>query len=88
MNDRGLNLTPTEMLKGYLLSRLDKDDHKVEMNDLWKKRIDKLKDIHKDEDLEFFKAWLRAKYAESIRPGRKGRRTKTLKKSEPGSIAG
>jgi len=72
MNDRGLNLTPTEMLKGYLLSKISDKDKKQEINDLWKKRILKINEIGRDEDLEFFKIWLRAKYAETIRPGRKG----------------
>ena len=63
MNDRGLNLTATEMLKGYLLSNLDSDENKRELNGLWKKKIANLKDIGKEEDMEFFKAWLRAKYA-------------------------
>lgn len=72
MNDRGLNLTPTEMLKGYLLSNLSDDAQKQKLDAFWRKKIAELRAISKDEDLEFFKAWLRAKYAESIRPGRKG----------------
>lgn len=72
MNDRGLNLTPTEMLKGYLLSNLSDDAQKQELDAFWRKKIAELRAISKDEDLEFFKAWLRAKYAESIRLGRKG----------------
>jgi len=72
MNDRGLNLTSTEILKGYLLSKLDSDDKKIELNELWKKRITELREISKEEDLEFFKSWLRAKYAKTIRPGKKG----------------
>ena len=75
MNDRGLNLTPTEMLKGYLLSKIKNPDRRNEVNELWKKQINELHELHeyeKDEDLEFFKAWLRAKYAKSIRPGKKG----------------
>lgn len=40
----------------------------------------KLKNIDKDEDLEFFKAWLRAKYAESIRPGRRGAENEDFEK--------
>ncbi|MFW6149638.1 MAG: DUF262 domain-containing protein [Atribacterota bacterium] len=71
MNDRGLNLTPTEMLKGYLLSKIV-DHRKPELNQLWKKRISELHEYDKLEDLEFFRAWLRAKYADTIRPGRKG----------------
>lgn len=72
MNDRGLNLTPTEMLKGYILSNLADVESKKQVNELWKNMIEKLRKISKEEDLEFFKAWLRAKYAESIRPGSKG----------------
>ncbi|NOZ83995.1 MAG: DUF262 domain-containing protein [Epsilonproteobacteria bacterium] len=71
MNDRGLNLTPTEMLKGYLLSKVS-NELKTELNDLWKKKIGKLHEYDKFEDLEFFRAWLRAKYADTIRPGKKG----------------
>ena len=69
MNDRGLNLTSTEMLKGYLLSNIDTEKRKIEANNLWKAQIVKIKEIKKEEDLEFFKSWLRGKHAESIRPG-------------------
>ncbi len=72
MNDRGLNLTSTEMLKGYILSNVKDNEQKHKLNEFWKDEILSLKKISKEEDLEFFKAWLRAKYAESIRPGRKG----------------
>lgn len=71
MNDRGLNLTPTEMLKGYLLSKVP-NDQKITLNNLWKKNIGQLHEFDKLEDLEFFRAWLRGKYAESIRPGKAG----------------
>jgi uncharacterized protein with ParB-like and HNH nuclease domain len=71
MNDRGLNLTPTEMLKGYLLSKVT-NNLKPELNQLWKKRIGELHEYNRSEDLEFFKSWLRAKYADTIRPGKKG----------------
>jgi len=72
MNDRGLNLTSTEMLKGFILSNLDTIEQKEELNEIWKKNIQDLGKIHQGEDLEFFKAFLRAKYAETIRPGKKG----------------
>ena len=80
MNDRGLNLTPTEMLKGYLLSNLDSDENKIKLNELWKKRITELREIHKEEDMEFFKAWLRAKYADTIRQGKKGSENEDFEK--------
>jgi uncharacterized protein with ParB-like and HNH nuclease domain len=72
MNDRGLNLTSTEMLKGYILSNVRDMAQKHKINEIWKDKVLSLKNIAKEEDLEFFKAWLRAKYAESIRPGKKG----------------
>ncbi len=72
MNDRGLNLTPTEMLKGYIISNLRSEEDKRKVNDVWRNIVFELKKIDKDEDMEFFKAWLRAKYAETIRSGKKG----------------
>lgn len=72
MNDRGLNLTPSEMLKGYLLSKIKDTKTKNKSNLFWKKRISELHEWSSSEDLEFFKAWLRAKYADTIRPGKKG----------------
>lgn len=72
MNDRGLNLTPSEMLKGYLLQFIKDEGKKVELNEVWKNEINELDGIAKDENLKFFMAWLRAKYAESIRPGKIG----------------
>lgn len=72
MNDRGLNLTSTEMLKGFILSNLKDVEQKYKINELWKDKILNLNKISKGEDLEFFKAWLRAKYAETIRQGKEG----------------
>ena len=72
MNDRGLNLTPSEMLKGYLLSKVKDIKKKTELNNEWKKKISEMHEYNQLEDLEFFRAWLRAKYADTIRPGKKG----------------
>ena len=72
MNDRGLSLTSTEMLKGYVLSRIRDREKRNEINDLWKNQIKKLNDFEKNLDQSFFLAWFRAKYAESIRPGKAG----------------
>ena len=72
MNDRGLNLTSTEMLKGYLLSEIANDDIRRELNDLWKSKIELLKkvdDTGKGDEI-FIKAWLRAQYAVTIRENR------------------
>lgn len=72
MNDRGLKLNPTEMLKGYLLANIDSDSKKSQANEIWKKRVQELINIHKDEESDFFKNWLRAKYAKTVRAGNKG----------------
>ena len=42
MNDRGLNLTPTEMLKGYVLSKITDKKQRNEINELWKNEIQKI----------------------------------------------
>lgn len=75
-NDRGLSLTATEMLKGYLLANITHSDEKTQANELWKKRILKLKDEGKDTDADFFKAWLRSQYSEDIRERKRGAKPK------------
>lgn len=76
MNDRGLNLTPTEMLKGYLLSEISDDSEREKCNSIWKKKIAELKEIDKAEDESFIKNWLRAQYAETIRETKAGAENK------------
>lgn len=72
MNDRGLKLTQAELLKSYLLSNV-KDEVKIkELDSGWKKKIAILKSYSSEEEELFFKAWLRAKYAISIRSTEKG----------------
>ena len=78
MNDRGLSLTPTEMLKGYLLSEITDNAKRNSANELWKDTILKLKNIGKDDDSGFLQNWLRAHYAQSIRD------TKTVDKRRLG----
>jgi len=72
MNDRGLSLTPTEMLKGFLLSEIKSDKNRSEANDIWKKQILELTAIEAKEDDDFFKNWLRAQYANTIRETKRG----------------
>lgn len=71
MNDRGLSLSLTEMLKGYLLSNISDSDQRNRAERIWKERIQALRDIGKDEDADAIKAWLRGQYAESIRVRRR-----------------
>ncbi len=80
MNDRGMNLTPTEMLKGFILSRFKDNANRQKTNDLWKKSIQALHEFDKNEDQQFFQAWLRAKYAETIRPGSVGSKNEDFEK--------
>ena len=80
MNDRGLGLTPTDMLKGYLLANVDDQSHKDAANTLWKQRVLDLSDLGKDEEADFIKTWLRAKYAQSIRQGQRGESNKDFEK--------
>ncbi len=72
MNDRGLNLTSTEMLKGYILSRFDDPKDREKANSFWKESIQSLRRRSKDEDQQFFQAWLRSQYADTIRQSKAG----------------
>lgn len=72
MNDRGLNLTPTEMLKGYILSKITDKKQRTEINEIWKEQIQLLHEYGETFDNDFFQAWFRGKYAVSIRPGKAG----------------
>jgi uncharacterized protein with ParB-like and HNH nuclease domain len=76
MNDRGLNLTPTEMLKGYVLSKITDFKQRIEINNIWKEQIQKLHEYDDTADQSFFQAWFRGKYATSIRPGKVGSENK------------
>ena len=72
MNDRGLSLTSTEMLKGYLLSEIKDDSKREKLNDIWKDKVLSLKKDDDKGDETFIKAWLRAQYAETIRETKAG----------------
>ena len=51
MNDRGLSLTPLDMLKGYLLANItDERRTRLETNALWKARLHELQELGKEED--------------------------------------
>ena len=73
MNDRGLSLTPADMLKGYLLANITDADDRVHAGKVWKERITALVDFGKDEDADGIKSWLRSQYAETIRERKRGR---------------
>jgi hypothetical protein len=67
MNDRGLKLSPLDLLKGYLLSNITDDAHNAAAHVKWKAMLDSLQAQGSDEETSFFKNWLRAQHAESIR---------------------
>lgn len=71
MNDRGLSLSPTDMLKGYLLANIDNAEKRAEADKLIKKWLLTFAEYGKDTESDFFKAWLRAQYARKIRERKK-----------------
>ena len=71
MNDRGMRLSNTDMLKGFLLNRIE-DSHQIEKaNQLWRNRITELSDLEKNADSDFLKHWFRGQYADNIRERKK-----------------
>ncbi len=71
-NDRGFNLTSTELLKGYVLSKITNKKQRDDINNLWKNEIEKLHICGENADQSFFQAWFRGKYAESFRQSKAG----------------
>lgn len=72
MNDRGLSLTPADMLKGYLLANITDEELRTRASREWKRQVSALLEMGKDEDADAVKAWLRSQYAESIRERKRG----------------
>ena len=69
MNDRGVPLTASDMLKGFILSKFHHDDKRNAVNSQWKKDMLKLDeyDSNKGAENQFFQSWLRAQFAVTIR---------------------
>ena len=67
LNDRGLRLTPAELLKSFLLSKIDAGSTRHEMNEIWKDRVAGLRKRLNWEgaDADFIKTWLRSQYMET-----------------------
>ena len=72
MNDRGLSLSLPDMLKGYVLANIRHEADQRAVNEVWKGHVQQLQAAGNDYHIDFFKDWLRARHAESIRPGKKG----------------
>lgn len=72
MNDRGLRLTATDMLKGYLLANITDPSTRNRASSIWKDRVAEFAELGKEEDADAIKSWLRSQYAESIRERKRG----------------
>lgn len=72
MNDRGLSLTPTDMLKGYLLANISDAARRNAASRVWRERVAALQQLGKEEDADAIKAWLRSQHAETIRERKRG----------------
>lgn len=80
MNDRGQQLTATDMLKAYLLANITNESIRDRLNEEWKANIHELRQFSKDEDSDFFRAWFRAIYAETIRERKRGAQNQDYEK--------
>lgn len=67
VNDRGLSLTPAEMLRGYLLSHITESSHRDAASEVWSNRVRDLQGIGREEGTNAIKAWLRSQDAQSVR---------------------
>lgn len=87
MNDRGLSLNSAEMLKAFIIQQVDEKDRDL-VNRQWQDNINRVKSASgaqssgtvRAEDVDFISAWLRAKYAESIRENKKGAEDRDFEK--------
>ena len=70
MNDRGVVLTSSDMLKGFILSKFSHDDKRKSVNAQWKKDMLLLDAFDSSTESQFFQSWFRAKYAITIREGK------------------
>lgn len=79
MNDRGLSLNSAEMMKAYVIQQMAETD-RIEANHRWQENINKIKNASSynssgtvnTEDVEFISTWLRARYARTLREGKRG----------------
>lgn len=79
MNDRGLSLNSAEMMKAYVMQQIVEADRAL-VNHQWQDNINRIKSassydssgVVNTEDVEFISTWLRAKYAQTLREGKRG----------------
>lgn len=72
INDRGMRLRPHEILKGKLLGQISKLElEKDSYNDLWEGRASAINAYNEDQLDEFFRFYLKAKFADTRREGQR-----------------
>lgn len=72
INDRGVKLKPHEILKGKLLGQIDKIElSRLGLNELWDSRVEALSAYGEDTVDDFFRAWLKGRYADTRSTGRR-----------------
>lgn len=72
INDRGVRLRPYEILKGKLLGQIDKIElDEGDYNALWEGRAGRINAFKEDEFDNFFRFYLKAKFAASRREGQR-----------------
>ena len=84
MNDRGLPLSPTDMLRGYLLSNIESGNQRIEADKKMGNYIDQFKKHGEDIDVDFFRTWLRSQYAKAIRGSKKDAKPEDFDNLSPG----
>lgn len=72
MNDRGLSLSPLDMLKGYLLANITDVDKRNLAATVWREQMGSLRKLGKEEDADAVKAWLRGRHAQTVRERKRG----------------
>lgn len=72
INDRGVRLKPYEILKGKLLGQIDKVElDGGKFNERWEEQLRKVNAFADDEIDNFFRYWLKAKYADTRKAGQR-----------------
>lgn len=72
INDRGVRLKPYEILKGKLLGQIDKLElENGGYNELWEERVRAVNANRDDEIDNFFRYWLKAKFADTRKTGQR-----------------
>ncbi len=72
INDRGVRLKPYEILKGKLLGQIDKVElDSGKFNELWESQLQAVNAFRDDEIDNFFRYWLKAKFADSRKIGQR-----------------